>query len=190
MKKKLMVTFLLALIYILTMPAISYAQPYGIGLYNQTTYGNQTSISITTDAVANNIDMPTITPIAGGATVTKNNTVTVTSTDVKGYKLYINAKDNTYMDNLGAHLPASSLTYTYPSVNGTGLQLDTWGFNTNQGANFAGLTLGQVMIDTYASPTLVTGRNTVVTYGIKLDFAMPAGEYTGYVVYTAVPQTN
>lgn len=157
-----------------------YAQPYGTGLYNEhVPYGSWTSLSIATNG---NISIP-ITPTDSGVLATGTSNVTVTSTDVKGYKLYIRALSNSYMDNLGAQLPASG--------NGTpaALLVNTWGYNTDASSNFSGISLSDTLIHSTATP-VSSGEVTNVTYGIKLDMGKPAGKYTAYVVYTAVPQTN
>lgn len=158
----------------------SFAQPYGKGLYDANVpYGSQTSLSI---ATSGNVTIP-ITPTTSGVLATGTNTVTVTSTDVKGYKLYIRALTNTSMNNLGTLLPASA------NVSPATLATDTWGYNTDASANFAGITLSDVLIRSITTPAS-TGDVTNVTYGIKLDLAKPAGNYVSTVIYTAVPQTD
>lgn len=158
----------------------SFAQPYGKGLYGANVpYGSQTSLSI---ATSGNVTIP-ITPNTSGVLATGTNTVTVTSTDVKGYKLYIRALTYTDMNNLGALLPAST------NVSPATLATDTWGYNTDASANFAGITLSDVLIRSITTPAS-TGDVTNVTYGSKLDLAKPAGNYVATVIYTAVPQTD
>jgi hypothetical protein len=187
MKKKLTIVSLLTIVNVLVMSAICYAQPYGKGLYGIIKYGSQTSITISTNS---NITIPNITPIQTGTIGTGTSTVTVASTDVMGYKLYISAYPNTYMDNLGYHIQPSAHTYTYPSVNGTGLEVDHWGFNTDGGANFAGLTSTSLDNLIYSTTAPTSGHDTTVTYGLNVDFVAPAGQYTAQVIYTAVPQTD
>jgi len=156
------------------------AQPYGKGLYNENIpYGDQTSLSISTSG---NVNIP-ITPTTTGVFSTGSNSVTVTSTDVKGYKLYIRALKNTYMDNLGAQLPASS------NASPAALTMDTWGYNLDASTNFVGINSTDTLIKSASAPT-PNGDSATITYGIKLDMAKPAGNYTANVVYTAVPQTN
>ena len=160
--------------------SVSYAQPYGKGLYDvNVPYGSQTSLSIATNG---NISIP-VTPTTSGVLATGTSTVTVTSTDVKGYKLYIRALTNTNMNNLGALLPASA--------NGSpaALAIDTWGYNVDASANFTGINLSDTLIRSITIPAS-SGDVTNVTYGMKLDLAKPAGNYVATVVYTAVPQTN
>jgi hypothetical protein len=100
-----------------------------------------------------------------------------------GYKLYIRTLDNTDMTNLEASIPASA--NSSPAT----LSMNTWGYNTDGLTNFAGLTLNDTLIRSVSIPT-TSGDITNVTYGLKIDMAKPAGNYTTTIVYTAVPQTN
>jgi hypothetical protein len=173
-------SFILIITATLLVSSISYAQPYGKGVYDANVpYGNATSLSIATNG---NVNIP-VTPVTGGVLATGTSTITVTSTDVKGYKLYIRALTDTNMNNLGALLPASS--------NGSpaAIAVNTWGYNIDASINFTGITLSDALIRSATIPTS-TGSTTSVTYGMKLDLAMPAGNYIATVVYTAVPQTN
>jgi hypothetical protein len=160
--------------------SICLAQPYGKGKYDiNIPYGSQTSLSISTNG---NVNIP-VTPTSSGVSVNGSSQVTVTSTDVTGYILYIRALNSTSMNNLGTPLPASA--------NGTpaALVVDTWGYNTDASSNFTGITLSDVLIHSTIGP-MKTGEVTTVTYGMKLDLAKPAGSYVAQVIYTAVPQTN
>lgn len=180
MKRTIPVVAILTIITALTVSTISYAQPYGKGLYNENVgYGSETSLTISTDGP---VIIPTITPTESGALGTGNSTITITSTDVTGYKLYISALSSTSMNNLGTPLPTA--TFSVPSAT-----KNVWGYNTTQSAtNFTAISLTNTQIDSMSVPT--TGHNTIVTYGLYLDFGKPAGQYQAQVVYTAVPQTN
>jgi len=171
---------ILTLIFSVIIPPISYASPYGKGVYGANVpYGSQTSLSI---ATSGNVSIP-ITPTTSGVLATGTSIVTVTSTDVMGYKLYIRALTNTNMNNLGSLLPASG--------NGAAAALatNTWGYNTDASSNFVGLTLVDTLIRSITVPAS-GGDATTLTYGMKLDLAKPAGNYMATVIYTAVPQTN
>jgi hypothetical protein len=125
-----------------------------------------------------------ITPVSGGTVATGTSNVTVTSTDVKGFKLYVRSLGSTNLDNLGAVIPASA--------NGSpaALAVNTWGYNTSGSlTNFTGMTLSDVLVKSVTTPAS-TGDLTTFTYGVNVDLAKPAGNYTTSVVYTAVPQTN
>jgi hypothetical protein len=187
MKKSVITIFALAIISALTISTVSFAQPYGKGLYGIIKYGSETSLTISTDAVGGNVAIPTITPIVGGALGTADNTVTITSTDVIGYKLYIRALTSTDMNNLGTPLPTTLNIYENPAT--APLDVNTWGYNVNGSIiNFCKMTLIDQLIRSTTTP--VTAENTTITYGMKIDMAKPAGNYSVGVVYTAVPQTN
>jgi len=158
---------------------ICFAQPYGVGKYNAIVpYGGQTSLSIATNG---NVNIP-INPSTGGLLATGTSAVTVTSTDVTGYKLYVRALNNTNMVNGGNTIPTSA--------NGSpaALAVNTWGYNTDASSNFTGMTLSDVLIKSVTAPAS-TGDITNITYGIYIDLLKPTGQYTTSVVYTAVPQT-
>lgn len=156
------------------------AQPYGYGKYGLTTYGSQTSITISSSA---SISIP-ITPISGGALGTNTNQLTITSTDVKGFKLYIRALTNTYLNNFGTTIPASA------NVTAAALVVNTWGYNTDASSNFIGITASDVLIKDFVGPTTIAGNITNVKYGANVDMLKTAGNYSTSVIYTAVPQTN
>ena len=181
MKKTILyISFFIALSVGTLVPSASYAQPYGKGVYNANVpYGGQTELSI---ATSGNINIP-ITPTTSGVLATGASVVTVTSTDVMGYKLYIRALNSTDMNNLGDLLPASANGSPAP------LAINTWGYNVDASTNFAGITLTDTLIRSITIPAS-SGDITTVTYGMKLDLAKPAGNYVATVVYTAVPQTD
>lgn len=171
---------LAVLVGLIVFPTLSYAQPYGKGVYDANVpYGDETSLSISTDG---NVSIP-ITPTTSGVLATGSSNVTVTTTDVMGFKLYIRSLSSTDMDNLGALIPTSGNGSLLP------LATNTWGYNTDASSNFVGMSLTDVLIRTISVPA-PSGDITTVTYGIKLDLAKPAGNYTNSVIYTAVPQTN
>lgn len=183
MRRMIVRTIVSILLMCLLITPLSYAQPYGIGKYGIITYGNLTSLSINTSG---NINITNITPTDSGTLGTGTSTVTVTSTDVVGYKLYIQALNGiTYMNNLGTHLDASA--NAYPSS--TNLSTNTWGFNTDSSSNFAGITNSDVQIDSVTGP-ITSGHITSIKYGVNINTSKPAGNYSAQVVYTAVPQTN
>lgn len=176
------VKFLFSLLSVVSLliPLQAFAQPYGQGLYNENVpYGGQTALSI---ATSGNVTIP-ITPTTSGVLATGTSNVTVTSTDVKGFKLYIRSLTSTDMNNVGTLLPTSA--------NGSpaALAVNTWGYNTDASANFVGMTLTDVLIKSIITPAS-SGDITTVTYGVNLDLAKPAGNYLATVIYTAVPQTD
>lgn len=182
MKKLIsIITLLIVTVVGVAIPTTSYAAPYGEGKYGENVpYGSQTTLSIATNG---NVSIP-ISPSNSGTLATGTSNVTVTSTDVVGYKLYVRALNSTNMDNGGATLPTSA--------NGSPatLAVNTWGYNTNVSpTNFMGLSLTDALERSVNGP-VPSGDLTVFTYGVKIDLSKPAGNYVGTVVYTAVPQTN
>lgn len=156
------------------------AQPFGTGKYGANVpYGSATSLTISTSG---NVSI-SVTPTDAGTLGTATNNVTITSTDVVGYQLYINSLSSTNMTNGAYNIPASG------NVVAAALASDTWGYNTDASSNFVGMTTSQVMIKNAVGP-FSSGDVTAVTYGVKVDNAKPAGNYSTAVVYTAVPQTN
>lgn len=158
----------------------SHAQPYGAGSYNANVpYGDQTSLSIGTSG---NITIP-ITPTSNGVSASGTSNVTVTSTDVMGFKLYIRSLTSTDMTNFSSILPTSG--------NGSpaALAMNTWGYNTDGSSNYVGISLSDTLIKTVNAPAS-TGDVTSVKYGINLDLAKAAGNYSITVLYTAAPQTD
>ena len=157
-----------------------YAQPYGKGIYDSNThYGGETALSISgTNAINFSIN-----PSTAGTLSSASGNVTVTSTDVVGYKLYIRALGSTSMTRVGSTIPASANLTLVPLV------VNTWGYNTDASTNFIGITTLDVLLKNAVGP-FSAGDSTTVTYGLNIDRAVPAGSYTSNLVYTAVPQTN
>ncbi len=166
---------------LIVFPGAVVAQPYGKGVYGANVpYGSQTSLSISTGG---NVSIQ-VTPTDVGVVGTGSNTVTVTSTDVVGYSLYIRALSNSSMVNGPASLPASA------NISNAALAVNTWGYNTvGSATNFTGITTSNVLVKSATGP-YSSGDQTAFTYGVKVDNQKPAGNYVGSVVYTAAPQTD
>ncbi|MCE7936816.1 hypothetical protein DYH10_03450 [Candidatus Saccharibacteria bacterium CPR2] len=157
------------------------ANPYGSGIYNANVpYGDETSISLTTSgSITINL-----TPSTSGVLSTSTDTVTVTSSDVIGYKLYIKDKDaNTNLVNGSFNIPASA--------NGSPAALanDTWGYNTDGSSDFVGVTTSNVLLKDANGP-FTSGDVTTVTYGVKATLATAAGQFTDTIQYTVTPETD
>jgi hypothetical protein len=177
---KIIITFLIINTSVFFIVATAYAQPYGAGKYNALVpYGGQTSITI---ATTGNVGIA-VTPTTVGVLGTGTNTVTVTSTDVVGYKLYISSVGSSNMTNGSSVIPASANGSAGP------LAINTWGYNTDASTNFIGSTTSNGLLLSATGP-YETGNATTVTYGLKLDLAKAAGQFSTNVLYTAVPQTN
>lgn len=155
------------------------AAPYGEGKYDANVpYGGQTSLSISAGPTVN----LSINPAATGTVASASNAITVTSTDVIGYKLYIRAVSSTNMVQGATVIPASANATLNP------LAINTWGYNTNASSNYLGITTSNVLLKDADGP-FSTGDVTTVYYGLNLDRTKRAGSYTASVMYTAVPET-
>jgi len=173
--------FILPLLFFMIFATnITYAQTFGAGKFDANVpFGNQTSLSI---ATGGNVTI-NITPSGTSTLGTGNNAVTITSTDVVGYKLYLNAVSSTNLTKGANTIPASA------NVTPAALAVNTWGYNTDGSSNFTGIT-GTAALILSATGPFETGNLTTFTYGVKVDSSQTAGSYTTTVVYTAVPQSN
>lgn len=156
------------------------ASPFGQGLFGaDVPFGSLTSLAIN---LGGNVSIG-LSP--GGATLsgTGAHTITVTSTDVVGYGLYIYSAGSTSMTNGSDTIPASG--------NGTPAPLgtNTWGYNIDGSGNYRGITVVPVMLKTATGP-YKSGDTTTVTYGAITDFSKSSGNYTSTVTYTAVALTD
>lgn len=155
------------------------AAPYGQGIYNEDVpYGGQTSLSI---SAGGGVDL-SLNPSESGTLGTGSGTVTVYSTDVVGYRLYVRAVSSTDMIQGAFTIPASANGVPAP------LAVNTWGFNTDASSNFIGISTSDTLLKDAAGP-FSAGDSTLVTYGLNLDRSKPAGSYASNVMYTAVPET-
>ena len=168
------------LLLLVILPSVAVASPFGAGVFGANVpYGGETSLTIATDG---NVTVP-VTPSDSGTLSSANSTVTVTSTDVVGYKLYIRALTSIDLTNGANTLPASA--------NGSpaALAVNTWGYNTDASSNFVGISLSDVLIRNRTGP-YTSGDVTTVTFGVKVDNSKSSGSYSTTVIYTAVPQTQ
>lgn len=158
----------------------SFASPYGAGKYNaDVPYGGQTQLSISTSGPI----ALTVTPTSSGVLASASGTVTVVSTDVVGYRLYIRSVSSTDMTNGATTIPASA------NGSPSSLAVNTWGYNLDGSSNYVGATLSDVLIRSATQP-YTSGDVTTVTYGVRVDNTKRSGSYSTSILYTAVPQTN
>lgn len=155
------------------------AAPYGKGLYDENVpYGGQTALSISAGASVN----LSINPSATGTLASASGAVTVTSTDVIGYKLYIRAVGSTNMVQGATIIPASANVSLAP------LAINTWGYNVNGSSNYLGILTSDSLLKDANGP-FSTGDVTQVYFGLNIDRSKKAGAYSSNVMYTAVPET-
>jgi len=156
-------------------PGVS-ASPFGEGVFGaQVPFGSLTSMTI---ALGGSVSM-TLAPSGPNFVGSGSHTITVTSTDVAGYSLYIYSAGSTNMSSSTSTIPASG------NVTAAALATNTWGYNTNGSTNYIGVTTTPTLLKTALGP-YETGDNTTVTYGVLTDVTKSAGAYTTTVTYTAV----
>lgn len=156
------------------------ASPFGEGVFGaHVPFGSVTSLAISLGGNASLNLAPNGSNFVGSG----SHTITVTSTDVVGYSLYIYAAGSTTMSGSGSTIAASSNGSAAP------LAVNTWGYNTNGSSNYLGLTTTPTLLKTANGP-YENGDNTTVTYGVLTDVTKPEGNYTVTVTYTAVAQTD
>lgn len=169
------VAALLAVLFVTPQPA--YASPFGQGVFGaDVPFGSATSISI---ALGGDVAL-NLAPSGAQFSGTGSHTVTVTSTDVVGYLLYLRPTNGTSLSNGSATITASS------NSSATALTEGTWGYNTTGSTtNFLGLSNGIAEIKNANGP-YKSGDPTTVTYGALTGATQAAGNYTMAVTYTVV----
>ena len=173
---------IVAIVTLLTLgfvPSVA-ASPFGQGVFGaDVPFGSATSLSV---ALGGNVSLSLV---PSGSTFTGNgsHTLTVTTTDVVGYRLYIYSPGSTSLTNGSETIPASA------NVAPGGLALNTWGYNTNGSTNYVGITTSPVVLKDANGP-YKNGDTTSVTYGILTSTTKGAGNYTSSVVYTAVAKSQ
>lgn len=175
------VVFTLAL-FIFLYYETALANPYGFDTYGSGYYGGETMLSIATNGnVSIAAQSGSLSTNSGSPT-----TITVTTTDKHGYFLYIRSLTSTNLASGGNTIAASS------NLTALALANNTWGYTTNGGDlnSFIGITASDVSIKTASSgPYYPTGDSTSIYYGVKINDATAAGNYTNNVVFTAVAQS-
>lgn len=173
--RSLAVAALVTVLFVTPKPA--HASPFGQGVFSaDVPFGSATSISI---ALGGDVSL-NLAPSGAQFSGTGSHTVTVTSTDVVGYLLYLRPTAGTNLTNGSATINASS--------NGSAAALTegTWGYNTTGSTtNFLGLSNGIAEIKNANGP-YKSGDATNITYGALTSATQAAGNYTMAVTYTVV----
>jgi hypothetical protein len=153
------------------------ASPFGQGVFGaDVPFGSATSLSID---VGGDVGLA-LAPSGGTFSGTGSHVVTVTSTDVVGYILYLHSLGATDLSDGTATIPTSANSSPGP------LTVNSWGYNTTgSGSDFAGITTYSRPIKTTTGP-YKNGDATTVTYGAKTDITQAASAYQVSIVYTAV----
>jgi len=150
------------------------ASPFGQGEFGaDVPFGSHTSLSLSFDG-----DIAfTLTPVGNEFSGQGSHTVTVTSTDVVGYRLYLLAPSGTEMSNGTETIPASN------NSTPASLSVNTWGYNTDGSSNYVGIKTTPTLLKDANGPH-TNGDNTDVYYGVYVDGTKPASDYNAEVVYT------
>ncbi len=153
------------------------ASPFGQGVFGaDVPFGSVTSLAID---LGGNVSIP-LAPSGGVFEGSGSHTVTVTSTDVVGYVLYVHALGSTDLTDGSTLISASTNTTDAP------LTTNSWGFNTSGSTtDFIGMTLFGKEIKSASGP-YKNGDATTVTYGAKTNITQPASSYDVSIVYTVV----
>jgi hypothetical protein len=176
---------LIALCFVLlcaSFPTGAGASPFGQGVFGANVpFGSATSLSIN---VGTNVALA-LTPSGANFSGTGSHTVTITSTDVVGYLLYVHTTGSTNMSSVGsATIPASSNSSAGP------LSVGSWGYNTTGSlTNFLGMGPTSTLIKDASGP-FTSGDPTTVTYGALVGGTQAAGSYSVAVTYTAVAKNQ
>lgn len=174
----LTLTFL-ALVSAVLLQQSVYASPFGQGLFSaDVPFGSQTSLAI---SLGSNVGIA-LAPSGPDFSGTGSHTLTVTSNDVIGYRLYTLSPSTTTMSLSGGTdtIPASS------NSSAATLAINTWGYNTTGSTtDFIGMKTTPTLIKDAVGP-YKSGDTTTVTYGALTDITKSAGAYTVDVVYTVV----
>jgi hypothetical protein len=156
------------------------ASPFGQGVFGaDVPFGSGTSLSIALGS-SPNISM---TPSGPNFTGAASNLVTVTTTDVVGYRLYVYCPTSCNMVNGPDTIPASGNT------SAGALSVNTWGYNLDASSNYLGMTTSPVVLKDANGP-YKNGDATTVTYGVLAGPTKSAGQYNVSVVYTAVAKSE
>lgn len=157
------------------------ASPFGQGVFGaDVPFGSLTSIAINLGSDVN----LALTPSGPNFVGTGSHVISVTSTDVVGYSLYVYGTGSTAMTNGTDSIPASSNGSLAP------LSTNSWGYNiTGSTTNYLGITTTPTLLKTAIGP-YKTGDSTTVSYGVLTDITKSSGNYSTVVTYTAVALTD
>lgn len=159
----------------------SSASPFGQGVFGaDVPFGSQTSIAVSL-GTAPSMTLSTDGPNTFSGSATQN--LTVTSTDVVGYRLYARTEGGTAMTNGSETIPASS------NISAAPLAINTWGYNTDGSANYLGLTGTHQLVKDADGP-YKNGDTTNITYGARANITKGAGTYQVNVIYTVVAENQ
>lgn len=151
------------------------ASPFGQGVFGaDVPFGSNTSLTI---SLGGNVSL-SLNPSGSNFTGNGSHTVTVTSNDVVGYRLYASSPSSTNMTNGTDTIPTSG------NMTPATLAVNSWGYNTDGSSNFRGILTTPTLIKDANGP-YKNGDSTTITYGALTNITKSSGQYTVGVVYTA-----
>lgn len=166
---------LCALFAVLSFAPAASASPFGQGVFGaDVPFGSLTSLTIALDG---DIALDLL-PDGSNFSGSDSHTVTVTSTDVVGYNLYVYSPDGTDMVAGSGTIPASSNSVAGP------LATNTWGYNTDASEDYLGMATTPALLKQALGP-YKNGDDTTVTYGVLAGGSKSADSYAVSVTYTA-----
>ena len=122
-----------------------------------------------------------VTPTTDGTFVSNSGTVTVTTNDTSGYKLYI--ASNTSEVNLTASGSSTPIKPCASGATSSSMVKDRWGYSTDSGSTYEPITSGDVQIKNSSS---ISDNTQVVYFGTKISTATEAGGYSIVVKFTGI----
>jgi len=151
-----------------------HASPFGQGVFNaDAPFGSLTSLAI---SLGDNVTM-SLTPSGSQFTGSASHTLTITTNDVVGYRLYVYCPTSTDMTDGTNTIPTSSNGSPGP------LSINTWGYNTDGSSDYTGMLSTPTLIKDANGP-YTSGDDTTIKYGVLTDITKGAGDYSMGVVYT------
>lgn len=157
------------------------ASPFGQGKFGEDVpFGSATSLAVN---LGGDVSLALTPSGPNTLSASSSHTLTVTSTDVVGYKLYSRALSSSNLASGAYSIPASA------NVSPSSLADNTWGYNTDGSANFVGISTQNALVKDADGP-FKNGDDTEVTYGVTANTTKEAGDYTTTVVYTVVAKNQ
>ncbi len=183
---------LLALAYFIISPPIANSASAEESTIDSTAIGvNINAASVVSIALSDRASME-IVPKASGTFNSKSATVTVSTNNTSGYKIFMNTLDdtpnlknvNTTTDKVIASVATNVTSQTMP--------INTWGYNLSAGSvvpsdtmTFSKIPAVSTQIEKIDSTTGASDTFTL-SFGAKIDTTLPAGQYSNQVVLSAV----
>ncbi|MFV0485514.1 MAG: beta strand repeat-containing protein [Candidatus Saccharimonadales bacterium] len=126
------------------------------------------------------------TPGSGVSSV--EDVVNVMTNNPNGYRLLISAMSDNAEDR-ALRKDGTSSTYKISPASSSSLNVNEWGVSLSNGINSwldVPFLSSPRVLKTTSTATSISGEDTSIWYGTKVDMSLPAGTYSGRVLLTAV----